>query len=80
MCGLGDPASSLTHGCVRAVLSFACLLYFVLESNGVHTRLDHISDSELETIQNEMSKYAKYLYTAIKTKGKTFQKYRNDFF
>lgn len=46
----------------------------------MHTRLDHISDSELETIQNEMSKYAKYLYTAIKTKGKTFQKYRNDFF
>lgn len=38
----------------------------------MHTRLDHISDSELETIKNEVSKYAKYLYTAIKTKRKTF--------
>lgn len=46
----------------------------------MYTRLDHITVSELETIKNEVSKYAKYLYTAIKTKRKTFQKYRNDFF
>lgn len=45
----------------------------------MYTRLDHITVSELET-KSEVSKYSKYLYTAIKTKRKTFQKYRNDFF
>lgn len=46
----------------------------------MYTRLDHITVSELETIKNKVSKYAKYLYTAIKAKRKTFQKYRNYFF
>lgn len=45
----------------------------------MYTRLDHITVSELETKKVRCLSIPN-IYTAMKTKRKTFQKYRNGFF